>query len=414
MIHVAVSIDFTKESDVYQMYLSTLTMSIVDTTSYPVTLHIFYIGKFPEDFASHLQSRFSGYDIRILPHCVNIEMEFLSLPNIGMWSPVIINKFYFPDILKDINKVIFFDLDIVLKKDISFIWNTDMNGYCIAGVQYKNTDSINREYNSYEKEHSLEKRVNGGMIIMDLNRIRDKYDLVDEAKRFVKEYPDIQGVDEIFFNEVFFDETMLLPSYYQHFLGMDDRLYDEEDIEYQNKIICMHYAFKSKPNKYVNGTPDYYFWKYLKMVYDDEVVNKLIKEYFSRVGKMKMELRNKGTYVRTFYEKIMSNNIYLFGTGIFSRKLCFYLEKKGIKISGFFDNDSKKYARKLYGHIIQSPDYIDNMEDGNVILIAILNDFNNMSVQKQLMSKGLVDGKSFFDSRMIFEDIREVETEETR
>ena len=60
---------------------------------------------------------------------------FFELRHIHLWSPAIVFKFYFPTVLADISKVIFFDLDIVVKKDIRLLWDIDMTDYSVAGVQ---------------------------------------------------------------------------------------------------------------------------------------------------------------------------------------------------------------------------------------------------------------------------------------
>lgn len=411
MIHIAVSIDFTKSSDVYQIYLSTLMVSIAENTNSKITAHIFYIGDLENAFIIHLREILSKYDFDIKYHFVNIDDEFIRMKNINMWSPVIVNKFYFPNILKDCSKVIFFDLDIIVKRDISLLWNVDLKDNYIAGVQYVDTDSINREYNSYEKNHSLASRVNGGMIIMDLEKIRKRYDLLSEAKKFIRKYPDVQGVDEIVFNDLFFESTLLLPAIYQHFLGMDDKLFDEEDMDVQDNTICMHYAFKSKPFKYINGTPDYHFWKYFYLAYGFKKTDDYMRRYFKNIGTLKIELNNRTKYIREFYECIINKKIYMFGTGVFAKKLFCYLKSKNINIYGMIDNDKTKRGCIFYDCIIELPEEIKDGFMDKVILIAINNDLNCSLVKKQLHSYGLLEGINYFDSSKIYEDIRKYETE---
>lgn len=408
MIHVAFSIDFVKPSGIYEKYLATLLVSILANTSSKVTFHVFYIGTVPEAFAAHLRELAARDGGIVQFHAVVMDEAFRKLPHIDMWSPVILNKFYFPELLPNVPKVIFFDLDMIVKRDVRILWDWDLAGCCIAGVQYQHTDSINREYNSYEASRSLARRVNGGLVIMDLDRIRACCDLRAEALAFAQAYPDVQGLDEVFFNDVFFDSTLLLPSWCQHFLGMDGKLLDEEPEAVQEDVICMHYAFKAKPFQYVNGTPDWYFWRYFARACGEDALQEELRRYFHRVGAMKAQILQQRLHSRHFYEAVRRRPLYLFGTGIFARKLGRYLMQQGFAVAGFFDNHPARQGTTLYDVPIEAPPM--GKTDG-VILLAILNDRNNEAVQAQLTAAGLVLGNDFFDARMLFEDIRSFETE---
>lgn len=43
-------------------------------------------------------------------------------------------RFYLPDIFPTLNKILLFDHDVVVQKDLSELWNVNMNGKVIAGV----------------------------------------------------------------------------------------------------------------------------------------------------------------------------------------------------------------------------------------------------------------------------------------
>lgn len=405
MIHIAVSIDFTKAGVEYDAYLATLCASVLENTTAEITIHVFFIGSRTDDFCTRLTAMVERYHAVLRWHEVPIDTVFLELSHIHTWTPVILNKFYFPQLLPNVEKVIFFDLDVVVKRDVRELWKIPMEGCAVAGVQYRNSFALNREFNSYEETHTIDKRVNGGMVIMNLAEIRDTCDLLAEAKVFVQEYPDVKGVDEVLFHHLFHAKTKLLPAHCQHFLGMDGPLFDEEPQEVQEAVICMHYAYESKPFHYVNGTPDRYFWQYFKSTpfYNAHAMEK----WYARVGHMRASLVNGRRHIRAFYERLRENpEIVVFGTGVFARKLVCYLKERDIPVCAFADNMQEHWGGMVDGYPVFSPTEALRRSTQRIVLLGIINEHNNRAVREQFCAAGLREGQDYFDAKIIFEDIR--------
>ena len=405
MIHIAASIDFTKVSTEYDAYLATLCASILENTEANVTIHVFFIGARTDDYCGRLAAMVDRYRAVLRWHEVHIDAAFMELSHIHTWTPVILNKFYFPQILSDVEKVIFFDLDVVVKRDVRELWDIPMEGYAIAGVQYANSFALNREFNSYEETHTIDMRVNGGMVIMNLAAIRRTCDLLAQAKEFVRAYPDVKGVDEVLFHHLFHAKTKLLPAHCQHFLGMDGKLFDEEPPAMQEAVIAMHYAYESKPFHYVNGTPDRYFWQYFRCTpfYDERAVD----AWYARVGLMRAALVNGRRHIRAFYERLRENpEIVVFGTGVFARKLVCYLTARNICVHAFTDNAPERWGTHVDGLPVLIRDEALRYCATQIILLGIINERNNQAVRQQLCAAGLQEELDFFDAKIIFEDIR--------
>ena len=405
MIHIAVSIDFTKISAEYDAYLAVLCTSILENTTADVAIHVFFIGTRTDDYCVRLTAMVERYRAVLRWHEVHIDAAFMELSHIHTWTPVILNKFYFPQILSDVEKVIFFDLDVVVKRDVGELWDIPMEGYAVAGVQYANSFALNREFNSYEETHTIDMRVNGGMVIMNLAEIRRTCDLLAQAKAFIRVYPDVKGVDEVLFHHLFHAKTKLLPAHCQHFLGMDGLLFDEESPAVQDAVIAMHYAYESKPFHYVNGTPDRYFWQYFKRTpfYEENV----LEEWYARVGRMRAALVNSRRHIRAFYERLQEKPaIIIFGTGVFARKLVHYLAGHAITVHAFSDNMEANWGRVVDGYpVLTLSDGLQRSAE-RIVLLGIINEHNNRVVREQFCAAGLREGFDFFDAKIIFEDIR--------
>ena len=406
IIHVACSIDFTK-SDEYIVYLAILLKSILENTSAQLVFHVFYMGEVPLSMEKIRHMVEQGNRAELELHEVCVDDFFFELRHIHLWSPAIVFKFYFPTVLADISKVIFFDLDIVVKKDIRLLWDIDMTDYSVAGVQYISSDQVNKEFNSYEEEHSLASRINGGLVVMNLDRIRSQHHLLDEIRSFIHAYPDIKGIDEIAFNHFFYQDTLKLPHSMEHFLGLDGLLFDEEDASVRCETFCMHYAHESKPFHFVNGEPDYWFWKYYQMTpFHDE---RTLLAYFHRVGLQKSRLLSERQNIRGFFEDAYRRPLICFGTGVFAKKLVKHLQEKGFQISCLTSNKEDEWGMTepqtgLPIHALQES--LKKVRGGDAVcLIAILNERNNEEVKRQLINCGLKLGKDFFEGKILFGDL---------
>ena len=405
MIHIAASIDFTKVNAEYEAYLATLCAPILENTTADITIHVFFIGARTDDYVEQLEKMVECHGATLYLHEVPIDAEFLALSHIHTWTPVILNKFYFPQLLPAVEKIIFFDLDVIVKRDVQELWDIPMDGLAVAGVQYRNSFSLNREFNSYEERHTIDMRVNGGMVIMNLAEIRQTCDLLAEAKSFVRAYPDVKGLDEVLFHHLFHTKTKILPPHCQHFLGMDGLLFDEEPKTVQEAVIAMHYAYESKPFHYVNGTPDRYFWQYFRCTpfYDERAVD----AWYARVGLMRAALVNGRRHIRAFYERLRENpEIVVFGTGVFARKLVCYLTARNICVHAFTDNAPERWGTHVDGLPVLIRDEALRCCATQIILLGIINERNNQAVRQQLCAAGLQEELDFFDAKIIFEDIR--------
>ena len=70
-----------------------------------------------------------------------------------------------PEILPNLNKIIYLDADLLVNRDVKGLWDIDVSNYCVAGVRdygtYRNTE------NPYPVVHGLVDRgkyINAGVV----------------------------------------------------------------------------------------------------------------------------------------------------------------------------------------------------------------------------------------------------------
>lgn len=124
-----------------------------------------------------------GININDYPHIRNNKVN-----GNNQWTYISFSRCYLADILTDIDKVLYLDLDVFFEQDISELWNIDMSNHAIAGVVDINYQNHTTTYidnpNSY---------INSGVLLMNLKYIREHH-LTEKMHRLLNtwelKYPD--------------------------------------------------------------------------------------------------------------------------------------------------------------------------------------------------------------------------------
>lgn len=90
-----------------------------------------------------------------------------------IWPEVVYYRLYLPDILKNFDKVIFSDVDILFQDDLSEVWKTDIEEYEIAAVPAEKNNSEMIIHNYFEC-NSHEYIFMTGFMILNLKLMRKK------------------------------------------------------------------------------------------------------------------------------------------------------------------------------------------------------------------------------------------------
>lgn len=152
----------------------------------------------------------------------------------------------------DVDKLLYIDCDMIVRHPLDSLWQTDMNGYAIAGVD----DMSNMDADKYNtlKYYPAEGYFNAGMLLINLKYWRENY-LENEFLDFARTYPErIVFHDQDILNYVLRDRKLRLPFTYN---VQDGFLYDTihfimwpfED-EFNEAITdpcIVHYSIRFKP-----------------------------------------------------------------------------------------------------------------------------------------------------------------------
>ena len=219
-IHISISIN---NKYVYPALVSIESLLInCDKSRTFITYHILCPPDFSEINLKKLKTLMNRYSF-------NLELIFYNMGNNfghfskGRLSQVTFYRLLLP-IFVDINRILHLDLDTLILKDLSEIYNEDFNENYILGILDYLRHGV--DYLGLKSE----KYINAGVILINLEKIRkDKkyYDLINITK-----YEYLKNHDQTVLNYVLYPKIGIIPNKYISF-----NFHDKLDIEFYTKLL---------------------------------------------------------------------------------------------------------------------------------------------------------------------------------
>lgn len=205
-------------------------------------------------------------------------------------------KLLIPELIpKNINRILYLDVDIVVNGNIKELYYLDINDKFIAAVPDPIINKNDKEYKRRLGMSEEDNYFNSGVLLFDLNNFRKEYTL-EKALKYIQ-------INGQYFK--FHDQEVLNGMYFKQFYTLDETynyitMYRSPidfikhyiiDLRDKNENIIIHFANLKPWNTNYIGKYEKYFWKYAKMssVYDE------LKEY---------EKNNYRHIIITLFEKI--------------------------------------------------------------------------------------------------------------
>lgn len=95
------------------------------------------------------------------------------------WTYMCFARCYLPEILPDVSKVLYLDLDLWIEQDISELWNIDITNYAIAAAVDVN---VRKFYLPYIPNINV--YINSGVLLMNLDYMRE-HNMVEQFHKLL-------------------------------------------------------------------------------------------------------------------------------------------------------------------------------------------------------------------------------------
>jgi lipopolysaccharide biosynthesis glycosyltransferase len=201
----------------YCQYTATAMVSIMENTKSKIMFHILHDHTMTGENRTKFQSLVSRYGQDIAFYPVSAGDRFnLNERGETTYSDGIMFRLWLPELLDAaITRVIYLDSDMLINLDIERLWDIPIGGYSAAAVKdfymWEYWDGAIRGGTScepYGKKVPGNCYFNSGVMVLNLETIRKKHDLVGESRDFFTRYhfrfPDQDALNMILRNEVYY------------------------------------------------------------------------------------------------------------------------------------------------------------------------------------------------------------------
>lgn len=198
------------------------------------------------------------YGCELIYHHVELPESLKDYPHITKkWSEGALLRLFLPELIPEIDKIIYLDCDVVVNTDIGKLWEIPIDNYYLAACL--DDDRIHNSSRKCRKFYNrvgitLDRYFNSGVIVLNLKRFRKNPKFKEIIFSFMYENP-VEFPDQDALNWYCQGNYLTLNQKYCVFSWWENAL------EYTNDCI-IHYTVK-KPWIIYNGEIDDYYWKYL-------------------------------------------------------------------------------------------------------------------------------------------------------
>jgi lipopolysaccharide biosynthesis glycosyltransferase len=206
-------------------------------------------------------------------------------------------KFDLPNLIPDQNKVLYLDGDVIIQKDLSELFEMNINDY-YAGVV--------KDFIMIDNDLKIKNYFNAGVMLFNLKLMREN-DSASALFNIVKSADKLEFHDQDCFNIYFHNNVKLLPVIYNFFLQREEKY----SLEHINKCFETNYSSLNdiKKDSFIIHLVGYD----KPWIYYDNVVVREWDEYFKKSPFKLHKLKRKSAKLREFivsYKKfIVSHNL---------------------------------------------------------------------------------------------------------
>lgn len=376
---------------------------------------------FQEEKVAELKKKFFDFQYTIY-RIEEQQLQMAVIRNEGL-TMFTYARLFIPRFLKDFDKCIYLDTDVVVLEDLTELFAFDMEPYYVAGVKDYGVQMAAKDNSKIRKVlsiDSMDSYVNAGVLLMNLRKMREEHIDVACMELIGKKW---RYEDQDIINKCCYGEIGILPikynvlyRYYQRSEFWEEGFYPKEDMRLaQEKPAILHYTGKNmKPWKYFGSRAAYRWWNAAKNVLTGT-------DYQNVYGEtQKCWAQMQWRYIK---EKCRQKKVIIWGFSEKGELLYEWLKNNGIEVECFCDSDREKKGIYIEKQIeVRTIEEIteDTWADNYIYVIASQGYF--LAIEKILRQWGKKEYVRFFyksefyymalDESQYERELREIEEKE--
>ena len=222
----------------YSVWVGTVMQSILEHTDSRICFHILHDETLSTDNKYKLEMVAHNGSSKIEFHIID-EDDFSIVKNqMSRFTIGAMFRCSLPELLPDLNRIIYLDADLFVNRDIKELWDVDVREYYLAGVADEGVavhyhPRILNKYPEIKKESYF----NLGVLYMNLKKLREFGNLKKLVVDFLIENPKADLPDQDALNVLFHNKVLYLDGSWNQFVY----LHRKDNVEKLDKAI-FHYA----------------------------------------------------------------------------------------------------------------------------------------------------------------------------
>ncbi|SEJ17117.1 Lipopolysaccharide biosynthesis protein, LPS:glycosyltransferase [Lachnospiraceae bacterium A10] len=221
---IQVAFGLYDKTGTYTLFVGTVIQSVLENTLSKVCFHIFHDDTLNRTNKEKLIQTVGEFGSYIQFYEVNPADFYGNHRWVEFYTIGSMFRLIMPRVLKNLNRLIYLDADLLFNRDIKDLWDIDISGYSLAAVKDVIFDNGIRQPKFVEEGIvSKDRYFNSGVLLMNLDAIRKKGDLLDLSIEFLENNPDSALPDQDALNYYFNDTALLLDKNWNVFSQYEKR-----------------------------------------------------------------------------------------------------------------------------------------------------------------------------------------------
>ena len=370
----------------YSKYEAVTLLSLLTNTKSDLTVHIIHDDSVSEDAKNKIRRICNDYNQEIIFY----ELVARDFENIGhmarSYTIGTLFRLKLPDLLDvSIKKIIYLDADLLINTDIRQIWDIDISESYIAACHDDGLNGLNKSrIRLSDGLVTDDKYFNAGVMVINLKKIRQDFDLFSVCVDFLIEHPNCTMADQDALNYLFADNVLFLPYKYNmftrkkrgHNLSLEDGIYH----------FSADYCNPEQKESF-----DDLFFHYLFILGDEQW---LTEYYMGALQNSNKQLMLYQSFMKCITSKCVKK-IYWGADSKYFDKVADFI-KPNTNYDYIVDSNKKIHGKYAYGMVISAPTQIYKENVGDFVVIVISRSHYS-TIKHELEDGGLIENENFFD-----------------